>query len=160
MKKSITSIISIILGVVILAFPILGILAVDVISGISILLLSMFLIINGMAEIDFSPKTSLVYIIFGMLLFILSIMVLFSPAITAFLISLNLYLLGILLMIISLIALIGSRDSKIGYWTGISGITLGILYIIIGSLIKNPIILGSIVGIWLIIAGILKLSDE
>ncbi|MDR2544226.1 MAG: DUF308 domain-containing protein [Methanobrevibacter sp.] len=160
MKKSITSIISIMLGVIIVIFPILGILTVDVISGVSILLLSMFLIINGMAEIDFSPKTSLVHIIFGLLLFILSIMVLFSPAITAFLISLNFYLLGILLMIISLIVLIGGRDSKIGYWTGISGIILGILYIIIGSLVRDPIILGSIVGMWLIIAGILKLSDE
>jgi uncharacterized membrane protein HdeD (DUF308 family) len=160
MKKSIASIFGILLGIIIIVFPMVGIFTVSIIAGTSILLLSVFLLITGMSEIDFAPKIGLISIIFGVLLFILSLLILFYPPLVAFLVGLNLYLVGIILMIISLIMLIGNRDNKYGYWTGISGIILGILYIIIGALVEDPFILGTIIGLWLIIAGVLKLSDN
>jgi uncharacterized membrane protein HdeD (DUF308 family) len=160
MKKSIASIFGILLGIIIIVFPMVGVFAASVVAGISILLLAMFLLITGMSEIDFAPKIGLISVISGILLFILSLLILFYPPLVGFLIGLNLYLVGIILMIISLIMLIGNRANKYGYWTGISGISLGIIYIITGALVEDPFILGTIVGLWLIIAGILKLSDD
>ena len=39
------------------------------------------------------------------------------------------------------------------------GVVLGLLYIIIGTYIASPVILGALIGIWLVISGILKLMD-
>jgi uncharacterized membrane protein HdeD (DUF308 family) len=160
MKKTITSILGIILGIIIIVFPMVGIFVASAVAGVSILLLAMFLLITGMSEIDFAPKLGLISVVVGILLFILSLLILFCPPFLGFLIGLNLYLVGIILMIVSLIILIGNRENKYGYWIGISGISLGIIYIIAGALFEDPLILGSIIGLWLIIAGVLKLSDN
>ena len=44
--------------------------------------------------------------------------------------------------------------------SGIFGIVLGGIYIIIGTYIRNPIILGSLIGIWLVVTGVLNLLDN
>jgi len=160
MKSSITSILAIILGLIIVVFPIIGLIAIDVVIGMAVLILSMFLMLNGMAEIDFAPKRSILNLILGILMFVLSLFILFNPEVLSFLISINMYLAGIFLMIAGLIALIENRNNKYGFWGGIAGIILGMLYIVFGTLLANPIILGSLIGIWLIILGIFKLSDR
>ena len=69
------------------------------------------------------------------------------------------YLAGILLIIVGLVSLINNRTSRYGFYIGIAGVVLGLLYIIIGSFISNPIILGTLIGLWLVISGVLKLMD-
>ncbi|MDR1722115.1 MAG: DUF308 domain-containing protein [Methanobrevibacter sp.] len=160
MKSSITSILAIILGLIIVVFPIIGLIAIDVVIGMAVLILAIFLMLNGMAEIDFAPKRSILNLILGILMFVLSLFILFNPEVLSFLISINMYLAGIFLMIAGLIALIENRNNKYGFWGGIAGIILGMVYIVFGTLLANPIILGSLIGIWLIILGIFKLSDR
>ena len=70
------------------------------------------------------------------------------------------YFAGIMLIIVGLVSLINNRSSRYGFYTGITGIVLGVLYIIIGTYLSNPIVLGSLIGIWLVISGILKLKDS
>ena len=65
-----------------------------------------------------------------------------------------------MLIIVGLVSLINNRSSRYGFYTGIAGIVLGVLYIIIGTYLSNPIVLGSLIGIWLVISGILKLKDS
>jgi uncharacterized membrane protein HdeD (DUF308 family) len=38
-------------------------------------------------------------------------------------------------------------------------VVLGLLYIIIGTYVTDPIILGTLIGIWLVVSGVLKLMD-
>ena len=71
-----------------------------------------------------------------------------------------LHCIALTLIIIGLIIIIGNRDNKYGFWMGILGIVLGVIYIIIGTYINNPIILGSLIGIWLLVTGILNLLDN
>ena len=49
---------------------------------------------------------------------------------------------------------------KYGFWMGILGIVLGVIYIILGTYIKDPLILGSLIGIWLLVTGVLNLLDN
>lgn len=56
--------------------------------------------------------------------------------------------------------IVGNRDSKYGFWMGILGIVLGVIYIIIGTYIQNPFVLGSLIGIWLVITGVLNVLDD
>ena len=65
-----------------------------------------------------------------------------------------------MLIVVGLVSLINNRVSRYGFYIGIAGIVLGLLYIIIGTYIANPIVLGTLIGIWLIISGVLKLMDR
>ena len=64
-----------------------------------------------------------------------------------------------MLIVVGVVSLINNRNSRYGFYIGIAGVVLGLLYIIIGTYISDPIVLGTIIGIWLVISGALKLLD-
>ena len=159
-KQTTISIIAIILGIITIAFPIFGVIAAADILGLSVLLLSIFLLTNGVSEVEYNTTRGLLNTILGIVMLIISLGLIFNPNIFAFLTALTIYLAGIFLIIIGLIIIVGNRDNKYGFWMGILGIVLGVIYIIIGTYINNPIILGSLIGIWLLVTGILNLLDN
>ena len=159
-KQTTISIIAIILGIITIAFPMLGIIAAADILGLSVLLLSIFLLTNGVSEVEYNTTRGLLNTVLGIVMLIISLGLIFNPSIFAFLTALTIYLAGIFLIIIGLIVIVGNRDNKYGFWMGILGIVLGVIYIIIGTYINNPIILGSLIGIWLLVTGVLNLLDE
>ena len=159
-KQTTISIIAIILGIITIAFPILGVIAAADILGLSVLLLAIFLLTNGVSEVEYNTTRGLLNTILGIVMLIISLGLIFNPSIFAFLTALTIYLAGIFLIIIGLIIIVGNRDNKYGFWIGIFGIVLGVIYIIIGTYIRNPIILGSLIGIWLVVTGVLNLLDN
>ena len=159
-KQTTISIIAIILGILIIAFPMLGVIAASDILGLSVLLLAIFLLANGVSEVEYNITRGLINTILGILMLIISLGLIFNPSIFAFLTALTIYLAGIFLIIIGLIIIVGNRDNKYGFWMGILGIVLGVIYIILGTYINNPLILGSLIGIWLLVTGILNLLDN
>ena len=159
-KQTTISIIAIILGVITFAFPMLGVIAAADILGLSVLLLAIFLLTNGVSEVEYNTTRGLLNTILGIVMLIISLGLIFNPSIFAFLTALTIYLAGIFLIIIGLIVIVGNRDNKYGFWMGILGIVLGVIYIIIGTYINNPIILGSLIGIWLVVTGVLNLLDN
>ncbi|MDD2643054.1 MAG: DUF308 domain-containing protein [Methanobacteriaceae archaeon] len=160
MKKESISIIAIILGVIIIAFPMLGVIGASSILGLSILLMSIFLLVTGVSEIDYSKTKCILYLIIGIVMLVLSLGLIFNPSLFAFLAALTIYLAGLFLIVIGLIILITSRETRYGFWIGIIGIILGVIYIIVGTYIQDPTVLGALIGIWLILAGILNLLDR
>ena len=158
-KQTTISIIAIILGIITIAFPMLGVIAAADILGLSVLLLAIFLLANGVSEVEYNTTRGLLNTILGLIMLIISLGLIFNPSIFAFLTALTIYLAGIFLIIIGLIVIVGNRDNKYGFWMGILGIVLGVIYIIIGTYINNPLILGSLIGVWLLITGILNLLD-
>ena len=159
-KQTTISIIAIILGIITIAFPMLGVIAASDILGLSVLLLSIFLLTNGVSEVEYNTTRGLLNTVLGIVMLIISLGLIFNPSIFAFLTALTIYLAGIFLIIIGLIVIVGNRDNKYGFWMGILGIVLGVIYIIIGTYINNPIILGSLIGIWLLVTGVLNLLDD
>ena len=159
-KQTTLSIIAIILGIITIAFPMLGVIGAADILGLSVLLLAIFLLANGVSEVEYNTTRGLINTILGLIMLIISLGLIFNPSIFAFLTALTIYLAGIFLIIIGLIIIVGNRDNKYGFWMGILGILLGVIYIIIGTYINNPLILGSLIGIWLVITGILNLLND
>lgn len=159
-KQTTISIIAIILGILIIAFPMLGVIAASDILGLSVLLLAIFLLANGVSEVEYNTTRGLINTILGIIMLIISLGLIFNPSIFAFLTALTIYLAGIFLIIIGLIIIVGNRDNKYGFWMGILGIVLGVIYIILGTYIKNPLVLGSLIGIWLLVTGVLNLLDN
>ena len=159
-KQTTISIIAIILGIIIIVFPMLGVIAASDILGLSVLLLAIFLLTNGVSEVDYNTTRGLLNTVLGVIMLIISLGLIFNPSIFAFLTALTIYLAGIFLIIIGLIVIVGNRDNKYGFWMGILGILLGVIYIIIGTYINNPLILGSLIGIWLLVTGVLNILNE
>ena len=159
-KQTTISIIAIILGIIIIAFPMLGVITAADILGLSVLLLAIFLLANGVSEVEYNTTRGLINTILGIIMLIISLGLIFNPSIFAFLTALTIYLAGIFLIIIGLIIIVGNRDNKYGFWMGILGIVLGVIFIILGTYIKDPLILGSLIGIWLLVTGVLNLLDN
>ena len=160
MKTKFISLLAILLGMVIIIFPVLGVIGVSSLIGLSVLLVSIYLLVLGVSVIDYNTSGAIIDLILGLLLLFLSIGLIFNPALLGFLTEISLYFAGIMLIIVGLASLINNRSSRYGFYIGISGIILGVLYIIIGTYVANPVILGSLIGIWLVISGVLKLMDR
>lgn len=160
MKKTMISLLAIILGAIIIAFPMLGIIGAQAIIGVAVLLMSVFLLVMGISEIDYSPSRGIATLIIGIIILILGLILLFSPNTFAFLAALTIYLAGILLIVVGLITLISNKESRFAFWSGVLGIILGVIYIILGTYAQDPTVLGSLIGIWLVLTGILRLADN
>ena len=137
----------------------MGLIKVHALIGLSILLISIYLLVVGVAIIDYNKSGAIIDLILGTLLLLLSLCLIFNIAIIGFLAVITIYLAGITLIVVGLVSLINNRQSRYGFYIGIAGIVLGLLYIVIGTYVSNPIVLGSLIGLWLIISGILKLLD-
>ena len=144
MKTKFISLFAIILGIFIIAFPMFGVIGVSAILGLSVLFLAIYSLMVGIAIIDYNTTGSILDLILGMLLLILSIGLIFNPSLLGILTELSLYIAGIILIIGGLVALLNNRSSRYGFYIGIIGIILGVLYIIIGTYLSNPIIFGSV----------------
>jgi uncharacterized membrane protein HdeD (DUF308 family) len=157
MKDKIVSLVAIIFGIMIIAFPLLGVVTPSAIIGLSVLFISIYSLMMGISIIDYNKYGAITDLVLGVVLLLISIGLIFNPAIFAFLAEISLYLAGIILIIAGLVSLVNNRSSKFGFYIGIIGIILGVCYIVIGSYIADPFILGTLIGIWLIICGILRL---
>lgn len=160
MKTKFVSLLAILLGLIIIIFPILGLIGASSLIGLSVLLMSVYLLVIGVTIIDYNSTGAILDLFLGILLLLLSIGLIFNPALLGFLTEITLYIAGIMLIIVALASLINNRSSRYGFYTGIAGIVLGLLYIIIGTYISNPIVLGTLIGIWLVLSGVLKLMDR
>lgn len=160
MKTKFISLLAILLGLLIIIFPVIGVIGVSDLIGLSVLLISIYLLLVGVSVIDYNKSGSIIDIILGMILLFLSLCLIFNPALLGFLAEITLYLAGIMLIIVGVVSLINNRHSRYAFYIGISGVVLGLLYIIIGTYVANPIILGTLIGIWLLISGVLNLLDS
>lgn len=160
MRKEFVNIFAIFFGILIIALPVLGIVAAKDLLGLSILLISIFLLVLGVAGIDYKKWGAILYIILGIIMLLFSIGLIFKPELFSSLAEILFYATGIFLIIIGVISLINNRTSKYGFIIGIVAILIGVIYIIIGSLVSDSIILGYLLGIWLVITGVLRIADR
>ena len=159
MKSKFISILAIIFGLMVIIFPIMGLIGLADLIGLSILLISIYLLVVGVAILDYNKTGAILDLVLGIILLILSICLIFNFAVLGVLTQITLYLAGIMLIVVGLVSLINNRQSRYGFYIGIAGVVLGLLYIIIGTYITDPIVLGVLIGLWLIISGVLRLMD-
>lgn len=160
MKIELVSVLSIILGILLVAFPIMGVIAASDLIGLALLLIAIVLLITGVSIMDYNRSGAILDYFLGVIILIISLIIIFNPYFFPFLAEILLYLGGIFLIIVGVVSLINNRHGRYGFWIGILGILLGVIYIIVGTYISNPIVLGTLIGIWLIISGVLKFLDR
>lgn len=159
MKSKFISILAIIFGLLLIIFPIMGVIGVADLIGLAILLISIYLLIVGVSIIDYNKRGAILDLFLGIVFLLLSLCLIYHISLIGFLAQITLYLAGIMLIVVAVVSLINNRQSRYGFYIGIAGVVLGLLYIIIGTYINDPIVLGTLIGLWLIISGVLKLMD-
>jgi uncharacterized membrane protein HdeD (DUF308 family) len=157
LRNSIMGILAIILGILIMVFPVVGIVAVSFIAGFAVIMLGIWFLISGVAELQVSRLVGVLLVILGIIALIIGFGLVFYPALFAFLTGIVLYLAGILMIIAGVISLLGGLDAKHRVWGGVLGIVLGIIYIILGTYAFHPIYLGFLIGVWLLLTGIFSI---
>ncbi|MDD3753301.1 MAG: DUF308 domain-containing protein [Methanobacterium sp.] len=159
MKNPVLALLAIILGLLVMAFPLAGLVAAGVLTGFVVLMIAIWLLIVGASQMDISKTAGILNVILGIIVLIVGIGLIFSPALFAFLTAFLLYIVGIFMIAAGIIALLSRSAYKNAVWAGILGIVLGLLYIILGTLAFDPVYLGILIGAWLIINGVLALFE-
>lgn len=146
-------ILAIILGFLVIIFPLLSVFTVSVIAGIGILFLGIWLLIQSFGVWETSKGISIAYLILGILAIIVGIGLFGNILAFSFLVSLWLYIAGFFLIISGILSLF-AKEGTPGKGSGVLGIILGVLYMVLAAYAWNPLYLAIIIGIWLIVDGI------
>lgn len=155
MEKNGSAIILIILGLIVLAFPLLGIIPLSLITGFIVLFLGIGLLLAGITEMGESAGLGILEIILGIIALILGIGFIFNPGLFSWLVGLIVWIVGIFLIIAGIMGIFTNAGGS--RWNGVVALIIGILYVIIGNFVANPVVLGALIGLWLLITGIIML---
>lgn len=158
MRNWVEGALAIILGLIVIAFPFLAAVTVSVFAGFLVLLIAIWLFIVGISEFEISRTASILNLILGIIALVLGIGLIINPALFGIIAGLTLYFAGFFLIVAGIIALIDGVSRRYA-WAGVLGIVLGVIYIILGTFAFNPVNLGFLIGIWLIITGIFKMFE-
>jgi uncharacterized membrane protein HdeD (DUF308 family) len=156
MQKTGTALVLIILGLIVLFFPILGLVSASILYGFLILLMGIGLILAGLYEMEENAGLGIGELILGILAFLLGIACIFNPDLFSRVVGFLVWIIGLLLVITGILGVItkagGSR------WNGVIGIVIGLLFMALAQYLANPVILGILIGAWLIFRGIMMVA--
>lgn len=159
MQKLGSAIVLIILGIIVMAFPLIGVVPAAVITGFLVLVLGLGLLFSGIVEMGDSAGLGILEVLLGIIALVLGIGFIFNPGLFSFVAGLIVYIVGIFLIIVGIIGVITKAgDSR---WNGVVALIIGLLYVIVGTLFaSNPVYLGILIGLWLLIMGIMMLFSN
>jgi uncharacterized membrane protein HdeD (DUF308 family) len=152
-SSKILAIISIIIGLIFIIFPIFSANLISILIGAAVFIFGLGLAYTGIISKDISPAVSTVSAIFGIVMIILGLAFIFGTNAISFLVGLQFYIVGFKLIIASIIGLLGGAEiNKAG---SIVGLVLGIVMLFIAAFAANkPILITIILGIALIAYGV------
>lgn len=153
MNTKALGIIGIILGLLIIIFPFLNLFLISIVVGISILFLGIWLVITGIGALDFSKLTGILSIILGIIALIIGICITGNIFELSAFAGVLLWISGVILVITGLVRVF-SFETTFGKVSSGLMIVLGIIYIILGIIVKDPLYLALLLGISLIVDGV------
>lgn len=155
-SKVLTGILAIILGLLVIAFPLFSVFTLSVITGIGIIFVGIWLLATSFDLWTTSKGISVVALILGILGIIVGIGFLGKILAFSILFGMLIYIGGFFLIMSGIIALISGKGPS-GRWGGLLGIILGIIYMIVGIYALDPFYLALLIGIFLILMGIFQI---
>ena len=157
MGKNATGILLIILGLIVLALPLAGLIAVSLLTGFGVALLGIGLLIFGYRDMKESTALGIIELILGIIALILGIGFMVNPALFSFVAGLIIYIAGLFLVIVGLVAIFTSKGAR---WSGVVTLIIGLIYLVLGYLVSDPFYLGILIGLWLLIVGIMTMLQK
>jgi len=154
-----SAILMIIIGIIALAFPTVPVSTMGILMAIIVFIIALVLLIKGALGYSNSKILGIAAIILAILCLVFCYELVFNSQLVSNLISIIIYIFGLLIILSGLIALI-TKKFAIFSAVGLSIMIFGIITILVGVFLKDPQILGGVIGIWLIISGLLSLFTD
>lgn len=152
-SNKIWAIISIILGLILIIFPIFSSNLISILIGAIVLIFGVGLCYSGIISKEISTAFSSIAAVFGVVMIILGLAFIFGTNALSFLVGLQFYIIGFILIIVSAIGLLGGLP--IQKTSSIITLILGIVILFIAIFAaNNPILITIILGIALIANGV------
>lgn len=146
-------ILAIILGILVIAFPLFSVFTASVLAGFAVIFLGIWLLSQSFGTWSKSKAGSIAFLILGIIAIVGGIGLFGSILAFSVLASFWLYFTGFFLIISGIMSFF-TKEGTAGKGAGGLGIILGILYIILAMYAWDPYYLALLIGIWLIIDGI------
>ena len=155
MRNREIGLILIVIGLIVLFFPILGVIPFSLITGFIVSILGIGLLFVSVILIQESKVIGIIALILGILALILGIDFIVNPSLFSFVTALFVFIIGLLLVGVGIATIIGYLRGDVR--SGIITLVLGLIFLVIALFVSNPSILGTLIGICIIIVGILML---
>lgn len=152
-RNVLMGILAILLGLVVIAFPLLSVFIVSDLVAIGIIFVGVWLLAQSVVTWGENKGISIAALILGILGIVVGIGLFGKIFAFSILVGMVIYIGGLLLIFSGILSLLSGKGSG-GRWGGILGIVLGILYIIVGLYALNPFYLALLIGLWLILTGL------
>jgi uncharacterized membrane protein HdeD (DUF308 family) len=154
-KNVFVGILAVILGLIVILFPLISVSTFSVIAGVGILFLGIWILAQAFKTK--SLATGIADLIIAIFAIILGIVFIGDIKAFQFFSALALYIVGAFVALSGLSSL--SSGGTKGKAIGVLGIILGVLFIVIGTYAYNPLVLAAVIGAFFIIAGIMEIFD-
>ena len=155
-RNVLVGILAVILGLIVIFFPLISIFTINEIAGIGIIFLGFWFMSQSL------KSGSLAAGVAGLLLAIFALLlgIVFIKDIKAFefFTFIALYIVGFFIILAGLAALISGEGLK-SKVIGALGIIIGIIFALVAPYVGNPLILAAIIGAFLIIAGLMEIFN-
>jgi membrane protein HdeD len=149
-------ILAILLGLFVIIFPLISVSTFSVLTGIGIIFLGIWLLIQSFKVWRENLAAGIADLILGFFALCFGIVFIGNIAALSFLTFLALYIVGFFLLLTGITALFSGADLK-ARGVGVLGIVFGIIYLLLGIYVGNPLFLAIIIGAFLIIAGLMEI---
>lgn len=150
----IAGIVSIVLGLMFIVFPMFSSELVSAIVGVSLIFLGVSIFLMGMTMHSYEMPFSIVAFAIGAITVLLGIGFIFFFDALSFLVGFQFYIIGFIMIAFGITGLI-SRFSKISAFSSIIVLIMGVVLIALGAFaVKEPIFIAIIIGVVLIIEGV------
>jgi membrane protein HdeD len=154
--NTLIGILAIILGLIVIAFPLISVLTLSVLTGLGIIFLGIWFFVQSFHVWNKNLAAGIADLLLGIFAILFGIVFLGNVPAFEFLTFLALYIVAFFLIIAGLMALFSGKDMK-SRGIGVLGVIFGLLYLIIGIYVANPLFLAAIVGAFLILAGLMEI---
>lgn len=151
--NTLSGILAIILGILVIAFPLFSVFTVSVLAGLGVIFIGIWLLSLGFGAWGQSKGLGIAYLIMGILAVFVGMALFGNILALSFLASFWLYFGGFFLIIAGVMGFF-AREHTVHKGSNALIIVMGIIYIILGAYALNPYYLALIIGISLIIDGI------
>lgn len=155
-RNTLIGIVAIILGLIVITFPLVSVLTLSVLTGLGIIVLGIWFFAQSYHIWGKNLAAGIADLLLGIFSICLGIVFVGDVAAFEFLTFLALYIVALFLIIAGLMALFSGKDLK-SRGIGVLGVIFGLLYMIVSVYVADPLFLSMIIGVFLILAGIMEI---
>lgn len=153
-KNVLLGVLAIILGLIVILFPLISVFTINKIIGIGIIFLGIWFLAQSFKTGSLAVGAA------GLILALFAIMfgIVFIADIKAleFFTFISIYIVGFFIILAGLAPLISGKGIK-AKATGALGVIIGLLFIAVGKYVVNPLFLAVLIGAFLIIGGLMEI---